>query len=169
MAGKVAKGGEIGTITDWRVNCAEKLASIGRFEFVSPENPELNESKPFSVFGYACKLIRETDFTLVDASQRLGAGTAQEMVIAKYFNKHVLTILPHNTHHRRTNLQMYAVLVEDWIHPFLFSMSDHIFSSIDEAVEFFVKNPKFLDTSPKRLSVIDEAIAHYETLEDTKS
>ena len=164
MAGKVAKGEEIGSIKDWRVACTEKLKQVRKFEFISPENPKLDESKPFTVFGYACKLIRDSDFVLVDASRRLGAGTAQEMIIAKYFDKHVLTILPRNTYHRRTNLQMYDVLVEDWIHPFVFALSDHIFGSIEEVVDFLIKHPNFLAIAPKKLSIIDEAIASYEAI-----
>lgn len=164
MAGKVAKGEEICSIKDWRVACIEKLKQVRKFEFISPENPKLDESKPFTVFGYACKLIRDSDFVLVDASRRLGAGTAQEMIIAKYFDKHVMTILPRNTYHRRTNLQMYDVLVEDWIHPFIYTLSDHIFDSIEEVADFLIQNPNFLETAPKKLSIIDESIASYEAI-----
>ena len=164
MAGKVAKGEEIGHIKDWRVACIEKLTKVRKFEFISPENPKLDESKPFTVFGYACKLIRDSDFVLVDASRRLGAGTAQEMIVAKYFNKHVLTILPRNTYHRRTNLQMYDVLVEDWIHPFISALSDHIFGSTEEVVDFLIQHPNFLAIEPKKLSIINEAIASYEAI-----
>jgi len=161
MAGKVAKGEEIGKIKDWRQYYVEKLSPLGNFKFVSPENPDTDETKPFEVFGYACHLIKESDMVLVDASQKLGVGTSQEMLVAKHFNKRVATILPPNTPHRRTNLQMYEREVKDWIHPFIYSTSDHIFSNSEEVKEFFSNISEHLKIAPKNISVIDSAIESY--------
>jgi nucleoside 2-deoxyribosyltransferase len=162
LAGKVAKGDEIGKISDWRTNYISKLSHFKDVEFISPEDPTLDESKPMQIFGHDCYQIKEADIIIIDASSKLGVGTSQEMIIAKYFGKYVFSILPKNTHHRRSNLQMYEVLVEDWIHPFIFAMSDGVFETIDEFIAQIVSNDKINPSFPvKQISVIDQAISEY--------
>jgi hypothetical protein len=162
LAGKVAKGNEIGRVRDWRSEYISKLSCFKEVEFISPEAPHLDESKPLEIFGHDCYLIRTSDITIIDASTKLGVGTAQEMVIAKYFGKYVFSILPKDTHHRRSNLQMYDVLVEDWIHPFIFAMSDGVYESIDELITHIEADGKLAPPFPaKQISIIDQAIAAY--------
>ncbi len=164
LAGKVAKGSEIATATDWRAAYISKLSRGGDFEFLSPENPLLDESQPLLVFGHDCYLIRECDILVVDASSKLGVGSAQEMIIAKHYGKYVYTILPKDTHHRRSNLLMYDVVVEDWIHPFVFAFSDRIFCDIDELAEFFGDRGQCLLREPKfDIDRIDQAVRQYES------
>ena len=163
LAGKVLKGKEIGSVKDWRLDFIEKLIPFNHFEFISPEDPTLDESKPFEIFGHDCFQIKNADLIIVNASSKLGVGTSQEMVFAKYFNKHVFTILPKDTHHRVSNLQMYDVLVSDWIHPFIYSMSDLIFDSQDQLVEYF-KTHNVLEKFPivKKINIVEEAIYNYQ-------
>lgn len=164
LAGKVAKGAEIGSARDWRQEYIDQLSQSGSFEFLSPEDPLLDESQPLLVFGHDCYLVRECDILLVDASTKLGVGTAQEMVIAKYFGKYVYTVLPKDTHHRRSNLQMYDFVVVDWVHPFVFAFSDRIFNSIDHLARFFSEKGQSLLNEPlMRLDRIDESVNQYET------
>jgi hypothetical protein len=159
----VAKGDEIGRIKDWRTEYISKLCQFEGVEFISPEDPTLDESKPLQIFGHDCFQIKEADMIIIDASSKLGVGTAQEMVIAKYFGKLVFSILPKNTHHRRSNLQMHGVLVEDWIHPFIYAMSDRVFETIDELISQVGRAGKLSASfPPKPISIIDEAIAEYE-------
>jgi nucleoside 2-deoxyribosyltransferase len=168
LAGKVAKGDEIGRIKDWRSEYVSKLSHFREVEFISPEDPSLDESKPLQVFGHDCYQIKEADVVIIDASSKLGVGTAQEMVIAKYFGKYVFSILPKNTHHRRSNLQMYDVLVEDWIHPFIFAMSDGVYETIDELISQVGADDKLSPPFPaKQISIIDEAIAEYSRASST--
>jgi len=162
LAGKVAKGAEIGRTLDWRSEYMAKLSRYNNLEFMSPEDPGLDESKPFEIFGHDCYQVREADIILINASEKLGVGTAQEMVIAKYFNKYVFSILPKDTHHRRSNLQMHAVLVKDWIHPFIYSMSDMIFESLDDFIQHFGQGEKLtLPFQAKQITIIEEGIAEY--------
>jgi hypothetical protein len=162
LAGKIPKGGEIGNISDWRIEYARELNKIPNFSIIDPLDPTLDESKPLLVFGHDCHLVQEADVLLVNASEKLGAGTAQEMVIAKYFRKPVVTILPKSTHHRRTNLSMHAGVVSDWIHPFIFSTSDAIFENISETVEWLVNYQLgSFRGRIKGMEVIDSAIRTY--------
>jgi hypothetical protein len=163
MAGKVAKGDEIGTVRDWRDEYVQALSTRGVFEFISPEDPSLDESKPIEVFGHDCHHVKSCDVLIIDASSKLGAGTAQEMVIAKYFRKVVLTMLPKDTHHRRSNLKMYDFVVPDWIHPFVYAMSDEIFDSPRDLCDYLAGKGPGITRQPRRdLSFIDDAIDAYE-------
>ena len=87
----------------------------------------------------------------------MGAGGAQEMVIAKYFKKPVVTVLPKDSHHRRSNLTFHEKTIKDWIHPFIFTFSDFIIESIDGFGQ--VKN-KLFTSKIKDISVIDDAIEY---------
>jgi hypothetical protein len=170
LAGKVPKGAEIGTAKDWRQEYIDQLSKNGSFEFLSPEDPLLDESQPLIVFGHDCYLVRECDILVVDATSKLGVGSAQEMVIAKYFGKYVYTVLPPDTHHRRSNLQMHDFVVEDWIHPFVFSFSDRIFDDVASLGVFLAAKQDLLLSEPlSRIDRIEEAIRQYEAFMNADS
>ena len=165
LAGKIPKGEEIGVVSDWRKEYADVLGAIPGVEFLSPEDEALDESQSFLVFGHDCHLIERADAIIVNASIKLGVGTAQEMLIAKYFRKPVVSIVPKNTHHRRVNLRMPAGLVPDWIHPFISSTSDVVVEGVQEAAEWlgaYLFRPA--DFSVKGLEIIDNAIRSYSTV-----
>jgi hypothetical protein len=161
LAGKVAKGSEIGTIADWRALLTKSLTARG-FEVLSPDDPTLDERRPMTVFGHDCLLIQQASLVVVDASTKLGVGTAQEMVIAKHFAKPVVTILPPQSHHRRSNLEMHGYAVDDWMHPFLVAMSDLIVDSEEQLLKVIDDGELGTATkTPKTLTVIDDGIAAY--------
>ncbi len=131
LAGSVPKGdNEAKKLVDWRKRYSEVISKIsGDFELFDPNNFYLNslEGNPKLVFGADCLHIRQNDLIIVNAEEKdrgIGAGTAMEFVIAKYFRKPVITVLPKDSYHRRPNLLFCGKLVEDWIHPFVDSMSD---------------------------------------------
>jgi hypothetical protein len=162
LAGKVPKGSEIGTAEDWRAGFISRLSQFGDFEFLSPEDPTLDERLPQQIFGHDCYLVRECDIMIINAVGKLGAGTAQEMVIAKYFRKYVLTVLPRDSHHRRSNLDMHGIIVGDWIHPFVHQTSDGIVSDLDGLEQWLRHRCQQLYLNPpKTLKVVDEAIGAY--------
>jgi hypothetical protein len=162
LAGKIKKGHEIGTGSDWRADYISAISHAGSFEFLSPDDPTLDENKPQLVFGHDCYLVSRCDILLVNACDKLGVGTAQEMVIAKKYEKYVYTVLPRHSHHRRTNLQMHGYQVEDWIHPFVYCMSDEIFGSLDEACEFLAAPVEPTHSSrASTLDIVDSAINAY--------
>lgn len=162
LAGKVAKGAEIGVAPDWREEYAQSISQVGPFKFLSPDDPTLDENFPELVFGHDCYQVRECDVLVVNAAAKLGVGTAQEMLIAKYFGKRVLVVLPRDTHHRRTNLRMHDHVVSDWIHPFIACTSDAIVASLDELCVYLKQNWDDIEARPSRtLAVIDSAIDTY--------
>lgn len=161
LAGKVPKGDEEQKRFDnWRVRYQEVLRKFFDAEFIDPYNRDLDESDFLAVVGTDCKHIKESVLIIVNAEERLGAGVAQEMVIAKYFNKPVITVLPKNSHHRRSNVVFHGKAVEDWIHPFIFTFSDFVVENINEIKEI---KDKIFTSEIKGISIIDETIKYIDS------
>ena len=90
---------------------------------------------PELVVGHDLWLVKNSDIIVVNAESKIGAGTAQEMVMAKVFEKPVFTVLPKDSHHRRSNITMGGAQIEDWIHPFIYASSDCISENVQEAAQ----------------------------------
>lgn len=163
LAGSVPKGEqEARKFVDWRAQYKKVLARLlPDAHCIDPYTRTIDESDFEAVFGSDSKHIKECDLVIVNAEKKLGAGTAMELPIAKYFGKPVITVIPKDTHHRRTNLEFNGSLIADWIHPFIYTFSDVCIESIEHITkEHIAKAQK----SPKTITVIDDAIAHFESL-----
>ena len=115
------------------------------------------------VVGHDLSMIKQADVCIVDAQQKIGAGTAQEMVIAKHFKKPVVVVLPKDSHHRKTNVTFHGALMHEWVHPFLKISSDYIAEDIEDAAKWI----KEYNASPqkffiKSMAVYEATIAKYE-------
>lgn len=160
LAGFVPKGDEEGkTYVDWRVVFSRAINKHTKADFIDPldRGGEFDESNFEAVFGLDCKRIKECDLLIVNGDN-LGIGGSQEILIAKYFNKPVIVILPKDTTHRRSNILFKGQLIDDWIHPFLYSTCDLMVENIEELTKR--KLSKVLNTKPKDLKMIDEAIVN---------
>ncbi len=158
LAGSVPKGDEEAKIfDDWRSRYKQSLRKFFDADFIEPYHKELDESDFLAVVGQDCRHIKESALVIVNAEGKLGVGTAQELVIAKYFKKPVISVLPKDTHHRRSNISFHGKLVKDWIHPFIFTFSDFIVESINEIEK--IKN-EIISSNIKDISVIDGAIRY---------
>jgi hypothetical protein len=161
LAGSVPKGDkEASRHENWRLAYSNKLKLVFDAEFVMPYGRKIDESDFQLVVGGDCKHIKESDLIIVNAETKIGAGTAQELVIAKYFKKPVITVLPPNTYHRRKNVKFHRKIVKDWIHPFIWMFSDFIVDNVDN-----IKNTKnqLATTRIKDIKTIDKAIKYFET------
>ncbi len=154
LAGKVPKW-DHDAQEDWRIRYRESIRSTENITFLDPNIP-VDESDPLCVFGMDCSLIRSADIIVVNAEEKLGLGTSQELLIAKYFSKPVIVIVPKDSAHRKPNLTFHGKLVEDWIHPFIFATSDIVVESASEIDIDALKNLKIKD-----ISIIDTAIQHF--------
>lgn len=161
LAGKIPKGDEIGVTPDWRKEFALKIQVREALEFVTPESEDLDESDPVEIFGHDCYQIKNSDLVIVNASTKLGVGTSQEILIARYFRKPVVAILPHETPHRRTNFRVGGCLVEDWKHPFIAAPCDLIFESIDQLSKNFHEVIHLLSMEVTGIELIDQSIEHF--------
>jgi len=163
LLGSIPKGDEERkNWLDW------KSEYIGKISQVIPEAKFLHGDLisdnvgPELVVGHDLWLIKNSDIIIVHAVSKIGAGTAQEMVLAKYFHKPLVSIVPKGTHHRRNNIIFHGVIIEDWIHPFIYVSSDYVAENIEQGilwVKEFLKNPK---QKIKNTSVFNDAISLFE-------
>lgn len=161
LAGSIPKGKqEEENFFDWRENYKEVLEKTLKAELITPL-ADIDEADFLLVVGNDSKNIRNSDLVIVNAQEKLGAGTSMEMVIAKYFKKPVVAILPKNSYHRRPNLTFQnKYFVSDWIHPFIHTFSDFIIEKISDIQN--IKDQIF-KTTAKDISIVDQAIAHLDS------
>lgn len=160
LAGSVPKGREeVENFVNWREGYKKVLSSVFDCECINPFVRDIDETDLFGVFGYDCGLMKKCDLVVINASEKMGAGTSQEMVIAKYFKMPVVTVLPKETYQRRSNLEINGKVVKEWIHPFVRAFSDFIIEDIKD-IEKIHKD--IFKKEPKTISVIDEAIEYFE-------
>lgn len=158
LAGSVPKGdAELADYTDWRAVYANEIRKTTPVELFDPNIFYALEGDSQAVTGADCLNVRDSDVVVVNAEQRLGAGTAMELVVAKYFNKPVITVLPRNSYHRRANIEFHGRVVADWIHPFVDTFSDVI---IESASELSTALSEISKRSAKGINVIDSAIEY---------
>ena len=162
LLGSIPKGDDVReNWKDWKVEYKEKLSKIPNVE-ITDGDAWKDETKPLQLVGHDSNLVKTADIIIVDSKKKLGAGTAQEMVIAKYFKRPVISKIPKDTHHRRSNIVFDGTKIDDWIHPFLLTFSDLVVENIDDCIEWikeFSKNPE--SKKIKDITIIDEAINSY--------
>lgn len=163
LLGSVPKGDkERESWTDWKLEYKQAFSIIPDTEFADGDEWR-RENLPFETVGHDSLIIKSADAVVVNAQAKLGAGTAQEMVIAKYFSRPLVTILPVDTHHRRRNVVFEGVNIEDWIHPFILTFSDVVCENLQEAADWlkdYKRNPA--DKTIKNIAIIDRAIEAYQ-------
>ncbi len=166
LAGSIPKGDRArGGWIDWKRRYQEVLTSISGVEILNADDLR-DETNSFNVFGHDAHMVKSADIVIVNAEKEIGkgigAGTAQEMVIAKYFARPVLTVLPKDTHHRRSDIVMNGVLIHDWFHPFIDTFSDLTVDSIEDCVGWIIQyrnNPS--RAKIKDISIIDMGIEYF--------
>ena len=159
LAGSVPKGGkDQENFIDWRIRWGQVLTRVFKnTQIIDPYNEDLDEGDFLQVVGADFGYIKQASLIVINAEEKIGAGTAMEMVAAKYLKKPVVTVLPKNTHHRRSNVVFHGKLVEDWIHPFIWAFSDFVVESVEE-IEGLKEQ---LDSCKvKDITVIDQAIEY---------
>jgi nucleoside 2-deoxyribosyltransferase len=161
LAGSIPKGEEEEkTFSNWRQRYEEVAGAVfPDATFITPKAGEVDETDVVLVLGKDSHSIKISDLVIVNAEEKLGAGTAMELVIAKYLGKPVITILPKDSYHRRPNLTFNGTLVEDWVHPFVAAFSDFVLEKIEDVAGI---KDKIFSNPPKTIRVIDEAISRRE-------
>lgn len=166
LSGSVPKGdNEKMQCLDWRSEYKKILSQLGEVEFVEDDTKK-DETKPFLIFGHDANMVKNADLIIINADKKIGrgigVGTAQEIIIAKYFSKPVLTVLPKNTHHRRSDMVWDGKVVSDWVSPFLSSTSDLVVETVHDSLAWikeYMENPEIKKI--KNINIIDDAIEAY--------
>jgi hypothetical protein len=162
LAGSVPKGTqEEKEFVNWRLRYKLALEKFLDADFVFPGAGDMDESDYLLIVGKDSRSIKLCDLVIINAEERLGVGTAHEMIIAKYFNKPVITVLPKNSYHRRPEVTFQnKYKVEDWMHPFVHTFSDYIVEKVEDVEAI---KDKILTEPVKGISIIDKAISHRES------
>lgn len=162
LAGSVPKGEEEEKdFVNWRYRYREVLEKVFDAEFIFPMSGDMDEGDFLLIVGKDSKSIKSSDLIIINAEERLGAGTSMELVIAKYFKKPVVTVLPKDSYHRKNNVTFGGKFhVEDWVHPFVHTFSDFIVEKIEDIEK--IKND-ILSAKVKDITIIDSAIRHRES------
>lgn len=166
LAGSIPKGDNIRKDwIDWKTQYKKVLASIDDLIFLNADDLK-DETNPFVVFGHDANMVKKADIIIVNAEKEIGkgigAGTAQEMVIAKYFSKPVITVLPKNTHHRRKNIVFNGIKIDDWIHPFIYAFSDLVIENLNECLDWIKQfRHDSSEMKVKNIKIIDEGIKKF--------
>ncbi len=164
LLGSIPKGDDVRkSWVDWKEEYVRVIkASVKDAEFIHGDAISDNAGA-LMVVGHDLAQVKKADICVVDARQKIGAGTAQEMVFAKHLGKPVVTVIPKDTHHRKSNVTFHGVTMKEWIHPFLEISSDYVAESIEDAAEWIHGYAELPDNyEVKTLSVFDEAIAYFE-------
>lgn len=161
LLGALPKGDETRkNWVDWKVKYKEVLQKLSNVHFVDGDAWR-KESDPELTFAHDVYQIKKSDIIIVNAENKLGAGTAQEMVIAKYLKKPVISIIPKDSHHRRSNIVFDGEKIADWIHPLILAFSDAIVEKIEDSVTLIQKFSNN-STKIKGIEAIDKAIELFE-------
>ncbi len=134
LLGSIPKGDDIRTgWVDWKLPYIKIIGDLlPSTEFIHGDSISDNAGAEM-VVGHDLSMIKQADVCVVDAKEKIGAGTAQEMVIAKYFSKPVIIVIPKDTHHRKSKVAFHGVTMDEWVHPFLHISSDFAASSMVSA------------------------------------
>lgn len=161
LAGSVPKGAEEEKqFVNWRVDYKKILEQFLDAEFIFPGVGDMDESDYLLIVGKDSRSIKYCDLVIVNAEEKLGVGTAHEMVIAKYFKKPVVVVLPKDSYHRKANLTFQGKYhVADWVHPFIHTFCDFIVESPTEIEKI---KDKIFSILPKDITIIDKAVKHRE-------
>lgn len=163
LLGSLPKGDHARTtFHDWKHEYMEKISqAIPESRFIHGDL--VTDSIGLEmVVGHDLWLVKHSDIMIVHATSKIGAGTAQEMVMAKHFKKPVISVIPKDTHHRRSHVPFGGIIMEDWIHPFLYVSSDAVVENIDQAISW-IRDYQQGKTAPvKDFSVFDDTVSQFE-------
>ncbi|MDD5726672.1 MAG: hypothetical protein PHC53_04710 [Patescibacteria group bacterium] len=158
LLGSLPKGDEARkNWTDWKIDYKNRLSVMPDIEFTDGD-AWTDESRPFELVGHDSYIIKTADLIIVNAENKLGAGTAQEMIIAKYFKKPVITILPKDTHHRKSKIVFNGELIDDWIHPFILTFSDLLVEDLTDCIGWIKELNKGTELKIKDITTVDQAV-----------
>ena len=164
LAGSIKKGHEPPTEMFWtNVEIGTLQVALKEFQ-LSFLNPALrcdDLSIQASVFGRDMLMVYCSDFVLVDARQRRGIGVGAEMMWAKVNKIPVIAYAPKDTFYHMSKASILGVEVDNWVHPFVESLSDYIAESLTDAASWIQKHVHGEANQIKGAEFIHQAMAIY--------
>lgn len=167
LAGKVPKNDdELRDYDDWRARfekAVKERVSSSETEIVclDPSHVHFDISDTYGIFGRDVYMVKSSDYVVIDAREKMGPGTAQEMLIAKYFAKPVIAILPKDSHYWK-DTKIRDKGAKSWMNPFIAATSDAIAGTVEEAAEKIagcIVNGSGI--CAKNIRLLDSAVKYY--------
>ncbi len=164
LAGSIKKGHEKADESFWTdEDMAFLRKSLPEFEvsFLNPAFRTDNLSDQRSVFGRDMTQVFCSDLVFVDARDRRGLGVGAEMMWAKFHSIPVLTLAPKDTHYHKSKTTILGLAVEDWVHPFVESLSDALVGDLSEGALWIRKFVSANSPKIKGIEDIQSAMRYY--------
>ncbi len=139
LAGRIKKEHERNDETFWSDEDLELLRSHLTNYDVSFLNPAFRSddlSDQRSVFGRDMLQVFCSNFVFADVRERRGLGVGAEMMWAKMHRIPVIAWAPRDSHYNKSQTQLLGVSVQNWVHPFVESLSDKIVENISQGAEW---------------------------------
>ncbi|MFH1253426.1 MAG: hypothetical protein V1664_03810 [Candidatus Uhrbacteria bacterium] len=164
LAGKVSKDSVFQT-SFWREPFCRELSKLSGLTIKNLDPTRFEDKKQFDennadlIFGRDCFMIKSADVVIVYLSDDISVGGSQEMLIAKYFKKPLIGIVPKQSKFFGDK-EIYGRKYKNWLHPFVKLTCDYIVRDIGEAAICLLE--LFPDQkSIKDLSLIEQAVSYY--------
>jgi hypothetical protein len=169
LAGAVPKGGEdrqaqreMWSAADERLICDELRSA--RVETVNPNRSGVSRADFYANFGCDLYLVDSSDVVFVDGRGKRGIGVGAEMMFAQMRGTRVVAICPDESAYRRRDVHdMFGEDLDEWIHPFVFGLADHIAASLEEAIAW-VEGWVRAGRPQKAAGEVDRAIDYYRSI-----
>lgn len=139
----------------------KRLLAPLQVAFLNPatRSDDLGDQK--SVFGRDLFQVYSSHLILVDAREKRGLGVGAEMMFAKMNRIPVVAWLPQESHYHRQKIHLLGQHVKDWIHPFVYNLSDYLAPSLEKAADWIQNILLKGNAKIKGPEVAQQAIQHY--------
>lgn len=147
LAGSIKKGHENPQESFWterEMDVLRKSFQTHEVIFLNPAFRTDNLADSRSVFGRDMTQVFSSHAVFVDARDRRGLGVGAEMMWAKMHRIPVISWAPQNSHYKKTRTSLLGVTVDDFIHPFIYGLSDQIVETLEEGaawIEAMMSDP----------------------------
>jgi hypothetical protein len=164
LAGSIKKGHEKANESFWTDEDMLFLKNnLPEYEisFLNPAFRSDNLSDQRSVFGRDMTQVFCSDVVFVDARDRRGLGVGAEMMWAKFHQIPIVTLSPKDSHYNKSKTSLLGVAVEDWVHPFVESLSDAIVGNLEEGANWIRKFVSDSTSKAKGVEYIRSTMQYY--------
>lgn len=147
LAGSIKKGHENPNASFWTdkdINLLKEHLDAYEVAFLNPAFRSDDLSDQRSVFGRDMLQVFSSHIVFVDARDRRGLGVGAEMMWAKLNKIPVVAWAPKDSHYHKTHATVLGVPVNDFVHPFVESLSDKIVENLAEGAQWIeqaISNP----------------------------
>jgi transposase len=152
LAGSIKKGHEREDELFWTdADMVFLRRALPEYEisFLNPAFRSDDLSDQRSVFGRDMTQVFCSDVVFVDARNRRGLGVGVEMMWAKFHKIPIFTLAPTDSHYNKSKTTLLDVAVENWVHPFVESLSDAIVENLSDGADWV---RKFVSTSTLKVT-----------------